>query len=122
MERHQAGTIVIVLCTMASAYASPQQTKDRWVPTLAEVQDLEGHLAKPDPSQLANSTRYYYGYYENGSRVIRGEILADGIGRDNKIHIAPSFPIIMDGACGVIRLSYDPAKHRVISLRCNGRA
>jgi hypothetical protein len=118
----RAVLIATVLCTAWTSSAMPQQEKDRWVPTLADVQELESHLTKPDPTHLAKSTRFYYGYFENGSRVIRGEILTEGIGRDMKIHILPSFPEIMDGGCGVINLSYDPVKRSVLSLRCNGRA
>jgi hypothetical protein len=118
----RAITMATALCTMASACASPQQANDHWVPTLAEVQDLESHLVKPGPAQLAKSTRFYYGFYDNGMRVIRGEILADGVGSDMQIHIMQGFPMIADGGCGIIHLSYDPAKHRVLSLRCNGVA
>jgi len=112
----------MVLCTISNACASPHQEGNRWVPTLAEVQELETHITKLDPAQLAKSTRFYYGYYENGSRIIRGEILAEGIWSDMKIHIVANFPIIMDGGCGIIHLSYDPLKRNVRSFRCNGLA
>ena len=121
MVKIRAFLIATALCTIMFPSAMPQQEKGRWVPTIAEVQELESHLSKPDPAHLAQSARFYYGYFEGGVRVIRGEILAEGVGRDTNIHIAPNFPEIMDGGCGVIHLSYDPVKRTVISLRCNGR-
>jgi hypothetical protein len=122
MNGFRAVLIATILCAASSPSAIPQQGKDRWVPTLADVQELESHLTKPSPSQLAKSTRFYYGFYEDGHQVIHGEILGEGSGRDMKIHIAPTFPVIFDGGCSVINLSYDPVKRVVLSLRCNGVA
>jgi hypothetical protein len=112
--------LTATLLTTCCALAAPPQEKT-WVPTTAQVQELEKHLTQPVASKLALSTRYYFGFYEHGRRVIRGEILHPEMEHDPTIHIDQNFPLIMDGGCGVITLSYNPATHTVLSSRCNGQ-
>ena len=62
--------------------------------------------------QSNDGGRKVLGYYENLTGAAPGRRWVTE--RD--------FPGIMDGGCGVIRFSYDPATHRFENLSCNGYA
>ena len=105
-----------------------------WRPSDAQIAKLE---AKIKPEQLAplkggrlhplsEYERFYAGMTLKGDNVIFGELLlADSPRQQPGIRIVASkrnFPVIFDGGCAVIHLTYSMKTGAIVSFECNGFA
>ena len=93
-----------------------------WTPTGAQIEALEAHLPSQPPSGLLASSRYYYGITSNRHRFIVGEILGFPGRQGPGIYLQRDLPIVNDGGCSVINLTYDVAKRAFVAFGCNGQA
>ena len=93
-----------------------------WMPTSAQIEALEANLPRQPPSGLLASSRYYYGLTSNRHRFIVGEILGFPGRQGPGIYLQRDLPIVNDGGCSVINLTYDVAKRAFIAFGCNGQA
>ncbi len=66
---------------------------------------------------ISDYTRYYEAGYDRGQRIVFGVLTRRG---DQQIHIGHD-PIVSDGGCSVIDLTYDIACDRITMIRCHGR-
>jgi len=106
-----------------------------WSPDMAMLQKLEsniqpsaypkwGYAGKvPD---LTNYARYYAGYTRGAHRLIAGEFVLSEFSAEKApgIYVVANekkFPMIYDGACGVVHVVYDQDSGKILSLTCNGR-
>jgi hypothetical protein len=92
---------------------------------MAQIEELESRLVMPDGASgpLRSYTRYYAGIFENGRKVIDGELVEAAETRRGLpgIKIVPDrkFPgDIFDAGCGVIWFTYDPQSHLFKDLGC----
>ena len=109
---------LLVLCPIVPAQASGD-----WHPTLPQVRDLERQMAGTPASDFATRQRYYSGVTEGGHRLMRGVLV--GISSDGRprpgIRLGMPDPMISDGGCGVVTVTYDPRRHKVLDASCNGQ-
>jgi hypothetical protein len=63
-------------------------------------------------------TRYYEPGFDHGRRIVFGLLTEQG---DKQIHIGHQ-PVIMDGGCSVVDLTFDVAANKVTSIKCHGPA
>lgn len=92
-----------------------------WTPSPTLVAEVEAHLTLPVGSQpISSYSRYYYGRFEQGRRVLVGEFLLGDSSVGIHIVSPAAAPKVLDGGCSVVNLTYDPAQKKVTSLFCNG--
>jgi len=97
-----------------------------WEPDLKIIAAVERVVKLPKrAARISFYTRYYAGVIENGHRILEGvydEGDDEGDGRVIIVDTAKKFPVIFDGGCEIIHLSYDVDARRLLSISCNGEA
>ena len=128
--------LLLATCTFVVVSSNSRAQQQNWSPDLTTVQRLEADIqpsAYPrwgyasNVPELSQYTRYYDGFTRKGHKLVEGEfVLHEFSGQKVAgIHIVgspKSFPMISDGACGVIHVLYDADAAKMLSLTCNGRA
>lgn len=95
------------------AYAEQQAIMDR----------IERQIRLPEGADpLASYERSYaWQQREDGTRRVIGVyLILDGESRGRRWVAENALPMIVDGGCGMIRLSYDVATQRIERVTCNG--
>ena len=118
--------LLVLLAALLSAPSFGQST-DHWRPTKAQVVTLEAHLILPEGSApLASYTRFYAGVPPRGSDRIEGLLLlhegVDGPYGFGIVDKPGDWPVVNDGGCSVIHVTYDVRVERFLSVFCNGVA
>lgn len=101
-------------CASTSSDAGGQRLR-------AAIAGMESVLALPNG---AASLHEYARYYAKGSDN-RGHLLGVFVlSKSNGVHIVnfKGLPKVLDGGCGVIRLTYDMKAKRVVTIFCGGVA
>jgi hypothetical protein len=106
------------------AYVARADQAHFWLPTMAEVQALDGKIKVPERmgGPIANFRRFYTGLYRNGHRVIALTLLeyvkSD---QDDRVRIVEpkDVPAIADGGCMVMAWSKDLDTGVGSDLVCN---
>lgn len=122
MNRRAIVGAVIAISAIAetSSKATPAFEHGHWPPTPQQIKELESHLPMPPPLGIQMSARYYYGSTVGGHDFIIGEILS--LGDKPGIYISDNLPLVMDGGCSVINLTYDVKGNSFVGYACNGMA
>lgn len=90
-----------------------------WTLDPATVSRVEAKIVMPGTAKsLKEFTRYYEPGFDRGHRTVFGLLKEGG---DKQVHIGHG-PIIMDGGCSVIELTYDVGSDTIISIACHGEA
>jgi hypothetical protein len=101
------------------ATKSSADTATFWVLNPAVVHKLEARIVMPEGAKpIGVYTRYYEPGFDHGRRTVFGVLTEEG---DKQIHIGHQ-PMIMDGGCSVLDLTFDVATNRVTSINCHGVA
>jgi hypothetical protein len=88
-----------------------------WVLYLAVVHNLEARIVMPQGAKpISAFTRYYEPGFDHGRRTVFGLLTEKG---DKQIHMG-QVPIVMDGGCSVVDLTFDVATNQVTSIKCYG--
>ena len=82
---------------------------------------VEAHITLPAGSRpIGAYGRYYYGWFKHGHRMLVGVFVLDATPAGVHIVTSAQAPMVLDGGCSVVNLTYDPARKKVTSLFCNG--
>ena len=75
-------------------------------------------------SDLATYSRNYAWHDEHGVRTVRAvyDRLTGSRGAGRRWVAERDLPMVMDGGCGIVTLSYDLATQRITGMSCNGDA
>ncbi len=96
---------------------SHANTDTFWVLDPAVVHKLEAQIVMPEGAKpISVYTRYYEPGFDHGRRTVFGLLTEKG---DRQIHIGHQ-PIVMDGGCSVVDLTFDVATKQVTSIKCHG--
>jgi hypothetical protein len=104
-----------------------------WTPSPSQIEELESKIHLENLPYwkisklplLPGYERFYAGSMSGEDRVILGELIVPDTGEKPGIHVVPSeksFPMVWDGACSVIHLTYSEKLKGITSITCNGRA
>lgn len=95
---------------------------DGWTPNLEMLPSIEQLIVMPQGAgALGEYDRFYAGVYEGSERLIIGVfVLTDS--REGRASVVDrsKLPIIEDGGCSVISLSFDVESRLVRAIGCNG--
>ena len=98
----------------AGNYAEQQAIMDR----------IERKVRLPEGADPLTSYERSYAWQqrEDGTRRVMGVYLSPDVGesRGRRWVAENALPMIVDGGCGMIRLSYDVATQRIERVTCNG--
>ena len=91
-----------------------------WTPSATQIAELEDLLSRQTGRWWLDFARHYAGVTENDRQVVRG-VLVRGSDRKPGIYIASEaeLPLIVDGGCGVIHVTYYVSNKQIWS-RCGG--
>ena len=119
----------LVLAALLSGSSAPDLYRadgaHAWRPATSTVSLLERTIRVPKDmgGPLNNFDRYYTGLYRNGRKIVFVELLnlSERPPGQGVVHVARpgDVPMIADGGCSVIRLSYDPETKAFSDLQCN---
>jgi hypothetical protein len=112
--------IAISAIADTSSKANPAFEQGHWPPTPQQIKELESHLPMAPPLGIQMAARYYYGSTVGGHEFIIGEILSPG--DKPGIYISDNLPLVLDGGCSVINLTYDVKENSFVGYACNGMA
>lgn len=122
MKRVAALLAIIALAAPVSGAAA---LTEHWRPNKAQVARLEARLVMPfDAAPLDQYRRYYTGAHPKRAHRVAGLLYRDFDDPPGVIIVdkPDAFPMIFDGGCDVIHVTYDLATDEVLELFCNGVA
>jgi hypothetical protein len=117
------GLVSAARCQTAMPSSAPGLTL--WTPDLATVMLIEATLTLPSrshwaPGPLKSYARYYIGQFQDGHRVIYGDLLRGRLAREAPGIYLHSAPARTGGGCDQIQLWYDINAHRMLQIQCYG--
>ena len=113
---------VLLSFVFTSSVAEDTAVATDWVPTAEFIAKLESQIRLPKgASPLLSYTRYYAGSILHGHRVIVGTYQHSGGGVviEKSAH---DLPIVFDGGCDYIEVTFDVSERRFIDVTCHGVA
>jgi hypothetical protein len=115
------GGILLIHTELSASYAGVPSAGS-WVPSLAEIGELESKLQMPGgAAPLKSYTREYAGRLDKGHRIIVG-VYSGSSGSILVVKSERDLHIATDGGCGIVEVRYDLTRHRVLDVFCHGEA
>lgn len=116
------------LMMLVALGATPAFAQAAWTPDDAAIQKLEHAartmdwdfvLQKTAPGPLDDYARFYAGETVDGRHIIQGVFMS---GRKGVYVLASTsqLPMILDGGCHYVSLTYDADADRLERIACNG--
>jgi len=119
---HGLKVAAMIAASAQLACSSVHAAASEWVPTLADIQEVESHLSLPAAAApLKTYTREYAGRVESGHHIVVGVLSGSGghIVIDNSTDVPDG---TFDGGCGIINVKYDLTAHKLLRMECHGFA
>jgi hypothetical protein len=103
---------MVAACALL-ACSSGHGAASAWVPTLADIHEVESQLRLPAAAApLKTCTREYAGRIESGHHIVVGVL--SGSGGHIVIDKSTDVPdVTFDGGCGIINVKYDLTAHKL---------
>jgi hypothetical protein len=115
--------LVLIVTSAAVPALAQSPTLAHWTPTTAQIQEVEAAIQIPSHYLLSQYSRYYVAYSFGDRHTLNGELVKLDSGKPG-VYIVDNeskFPMINDGGCNIIHISYDFDLHRLAApLKCNG--
>ena len=109
----------------AALPAAPPPAADAGAEQQAIMDRIERDVRLPEGAGPLSGYTRYYAWQERGDgvRKVIGVYLGVGERQPGRHWVAEtSLPLIMDGGCGLVTLSYNVAEQRIEHISCNGEA
>jgi hypothetical protein len=119
---HSPKVVAMIAASALLACANGSGAASEWVPTLADIHEVESHLKLPAAAALLKTyTREYAGHVESGHHIVVG--VFSGSGGNIVIDKSTDVPDgTLDGGCGIIDVKYDLTAHKLLRMECHGFA
>lgn len=107
---------LMLLAPIALIAAAPADSHD------AMMTVIESKVVMPAGAEPLDHYARYYATLGDGT-VTATYLALDKRDKPGRQWVTPEkLPLVFDGGCGVVRVSYDPKAQRVTRIRCNGIA